>query len=91
MEMLKAVVGLRPIFFGPGTLWRTWGTRPIPSRLTLPSETFVLLAVAFHPQLELELPASLHGAGHGDLVRILDVAAGRHSGGDPGHAHRRRA
>src|ERR1700733_15334580 len=21
--------GLRPIFFGPGTLWRTWGTRPV--------------------------------------------------------------
>jgi hypothetical protein len=20
----------RPIFFGPGTLWRTWGTRPYP-------------------------------------------------------------
>jgi hypothetical protein len=23
--------GLRPIVFGPGTPWRTWGTRPIPS------------------------------------------------------------
>jgi hypothetical protein len=22
-------LGLRPIFFVPGTLWRTWGTRPI--------------------------------------------------------------
>ena len=22
--------GLRPIVFVPGTLWRTWGTRPIP-------------------------------------------------------------
>jgi hypothetical protein len=23
----KAIVGLRPSFFGPGTLGRTWGTR----------------------------------------------------------------
>ena len=23
--------GRSPIVFGPGTLWRTWGTRPIPS------------------------------------------------------------
>src|SRR5271163_470571 len=22
--------GLRPIFFVPRTLWRTWGTRPVP-------------------------------------------------------------
>jgi hypothetical protein len=22
--------GLRPIVFGPGTLWRSWGTRPVP-------------------------------------------------------------
>jgi hypothetical protein len=22
-------VGLRPVVFGPGTLWRTWGTRPV--------------------------------------------------------------
>ena len=27
----KAVVGLRPVFFGPCTPWRTWGTRPISS------------------------------------------------------------
>ena len=26
----KAFVGLCPFFFGPGTLWRTWGTRPVP-------------------------------------------------------------
>jgi hypothetical protein len=24
----NAIVGLRPVFFGPGTLLRTWGTRP---------------------------------------------------------------
>jgi hypothetical protein len=30
----KAVVGLRPVFFGPCTLGRTWGTRPIPSELS---------------------------------------------------------
>jgi hypothetical protein len=23
-------MGLRPIVFGPGTPWRTWGTRPVP-------------------------------------------------------------
>jgi hypothetical protein len=22
-------VGLRPVVFGPCTLWRTWGTRPV--------------------------------------------------------------
>ena len=27
--------GLRPIVFGPGTLWRTWGTRPIPSEFAM--------------------------------------------------------
>jgi hypothetical protein len=26
----KAMEGLRPIFFGPCTLRRTWGTRPFP-------------------------------------------------------------
>jgi hypothetical protein len=31
----NAIVGLRPVVFGPGTLWRTWGTRPIPSDLAL--------------------------------------------------------
>jgi hypothetical protein len=24
----KAIVGLRPVIFGPRTLMRTWGTRP---------------------------------------------------------------
>jgi hypothetical protein len=24
-----------PIFFGPGTLWRTWGTRPVPNGVLL--------------------------------------------------------
>jgi hypothetical protein len=24
------VGGCAPVVFGPGTLWRTWGTRPIP-------------------------------------------------------------
>jgi hypothetical protein len=28
VEWQKAIVGLRPIFFGPCTLGRTWGTRP---------------------------------------------------------------
>ena len=27
--------GLRPIVFVPGTLWRTWGTRPIPTDLVM--------------------------------------------------------
>ena len=38
----NAIVGLRPIVFGPGTLprhagagWRTWGARPIPSDLAM--------------------------------------------------------
>src|SRR5271168_1929334 len=29
----KAFEGLRPIVFGPGTLVRTWGTRPEPLQL----------------------------------------------------------
>jgi hypothetical protein len=33
----KTFEGLRPVFFGPGTLWRTWGTRPYPSRIFTPS------------------------------------------------------
>jgi hypothetical protein len=28
-------MGLRPIVFGPRTLRRTWGTRPIPSDLAM--------------------------------------------------------
>jgi hypothetical protein len=28
VEWQKAIVGLGPIFFGPCTLGRTWGTRP---------------------------------------------------------------
>jgi hypothetical protein len=28
--ILGAIVGASPIFFGPRTPWRTWGTRPIP-------------------------------------------------------------
>jgi hypothetical protein len=28
-DSAKAIVGLRPIIFGPGTLGRTWGTRPV--------------------------------------------------------------
>jgi hypothetical protein len=27
----NAIMGLRPVFFVPGTLVRTWGTRPFPS------------------------------------------------------------
>jgi hypothetical protein len=27
---LKTFVGLRPFVFVPRTLWRTWGTRPVP-------------------------------------------------------------
>jgi hypothetical protein len=27
--------GASPVFFGPGTLWRTWGTRPVPIRTGL--------------------------------------------------------
>jgi len=30
VDNLKAFEGLRPIIFGPGTPWRTWGTRPVP-------------------------------------------------------------
>ena len=29
-DVAKTVVGLRPVFFGPRTLVRTWGTRPVP-------------------------------------------------------------
>ena len=30
-QIIKAMVGLpRPVFFGPRTLVRTWGTRPVP-------------------------------------------------------------
>jgi hypothetical protein len=25
----------RPVFFGPGTPWRTWGTRPVPAHFLL--------------------------------------------------------
>jgi hypothetical protein len=25
----KSSGGASPVFFGPGTLWRTWGTRPV--------------------------------------------------------------
>src|ERR1700678_536071 len=27
--------GCRPIVFGPGTLWRTWGTRPVPPEFAM--------------------------------------------------------
>jgi hypothetical protein len=30
-----ALIALRPIIFGPGTLWRTQGTRPIPPGLAM--------------------------------------------------------
>jgi hypothetical protein len=30
-DVAKTVVGLRPVFFGPRTLVRTWGTRPVPN------------------------------------------------------------
>jgi hypothetical protein len=33
MACNQAFVGLRPVFFGPGTLVRTWGTRPISSKV----------------------------------------------------------
>jgi len=40
-------------------------------------------------RLQFQLAAAFHCAGHGDFVRILDVASGRHSCGDAGYAHRR--
>jgi hypothetical protein len=33
-DAAKAIVGASHIFFGPGTLGRTWGTRLVPSRPT---------------------------------------------------------
>ena len=27
-----------PVLFGPGTLWRTWGTRPVPSGFSWETE-----------------------------------------------------
>ncbi len=35
-----------PVFFGPGTLWRTWGTRPIPIAVVLTLQCFVRGAVS---------------------------------------------
>ena len=29
----KNLLRASPVFFGPGTLWRTWGTRPVPMGL----------------------------------------------------------
>jgi hypothetical protein len=29
-DTLKRSWGFAPVIFGPGTLWRTWGTRPLP-------------------------------------------------------------
>jgi uncharacterized protein (TIGR00297 family) len=34
-RIFKTSGGASPVFFGPGTLWRTWGTRPIPSDLAM--------------------------------------------------------
>jgi hypothetical protein len=31
IDSAKAIVGAAPVIFGPRTLGRTWGTRPIPS------------------------------------------------------------
>jgi hypothetical protein len=31
----KSFGGLRPVVFAPGTLWRTWGTRPVPNGVLL--------------------------------------------------------
>jgi hypothetical protein len=36
--LTKAVEGLRPVFFGPRTPWRTWGTRPVSYGLVLGRE-----------------------------------------------------
>jgi hypothetical protein len=50
-----ALLGLRPIFFGPCTLRRTWGTRPISFHSSLP-----------FPQEEIEV-AALVGLQYGIL------------------------
>jgi hypothetical protein len=42
VDPAKAIVGASPIVFGPRTLGRTWGTRPIPSD---PAMTRALLEV----------------------------------------------
>jgi PadR family transcriptional regulator PadR len=41
----KAIVGLAPIVFGPCTLRRTWGTRPIPSDFVQGTESLRSLAL----------------------------------------------
>jgi hypothetical protein len=42
---VKTIEGLRPVFFGPCTLGRTWGTRPITFEigviLTIPPVQFL--------------------------------------------------
>ena len=32
--------GYRPVLFGPCTLVRTWGTRPVPEKVRLPSRCY---------------------------------------------------
>jgi hypothetical protein len=50
---LKAFVGLRPVFLGPGTLWRTWGTRP-----TLPVPVGFRFAFVFSRRLFAPVPVA---------------------------------
>src|SRR5882762_4659042 len=46
---LKAFEGLRPVVFGPGTLSRTWGTRPISSG---PVSACILVIVGYFSTYE---------------------------------------
>jgi hypothetical protein len=48
-----------PIVFGPGTLWRTWGTRPIPScfATTQTLKTVAFKNLDFSSMLEIEFAA----------------------------------
>ena len=60
-----------PVLFGPGTLWRTWGTRPVSNGFCWEIES---CRVALFSVLELEefAQAAGLGAAHWDL-RLLAI------------------
>jgi hypothetical protein len=72
---IKAVVGLRPVFFGPRTLERTWGTRPVSREFVLSLGSGVECGGIPHlakNERDMGHPALVGGEGFRPLGRVQE-------------------
>jgi hypothetical protein len=56
----EALVGASPVFIGPGTLWRTWGTRPLPVHSARAQTAHVRKRVHAGLPMDLYLPVNVN-------------------------------